>query len=190
MTRAQTLSLAVVGLLALMLAACGTSATLSTNSTTTTTAPTTTTAAPTTTTQPSVAHVGESWTVTDESGDNVTVGLIKVMDPAQGANEFATPNSGDRFVAVEIVVTNNASGAFTDDMDNDVTVVGSDNQTYTADFDPIAGCTNFNSGAVALAKSASSTGCVAFQLPIGIQAVQMDFLPEGDFAGAPVVWDL
>jgi len=101
--------------------------------------------------------------VTDNSGDNVTVGLVGVIDPAQSV---LSAGAGDRFMAVKITVTNNASAEFSEDMNNDVLVVGSDDQTYIASDDPITGCTNFDLGAVALSSGASSAGCVAFQLPV------------------------
>jgi hypothetical protein len=121
------------------------------------------------------------------AGDDVTVGLLGVIDPAQSP---LPPSAGDRYVAVKITVTNNASAAFTDDMNNDVTIVGSDDQTYTAAMSQVDECTNFDLGMVALSKRASSSGCVAFQLPAGVTAAQMDFRPEADYGGIPVVWDL
>ncbi|MGD1011310.1 MAG: hypothetical protein ABR925_02065 [Acidimicrobiales bacterium] len=148
------------------------------------------TLAGTTTTPWQVGHVGQSWTITDDSGDNVTVGLVAVIDPAHGASEFATPDAGHRFMAVKIVVTNNAPGTFSDDLDTDVTMIGSDGKTYTATLDPVAGCTNFNAGLVALPGDASVTGCVAFELPTVVKAAQVDFLPSADHGGSPAVWDL
>ena len=154
--------------------------------TSTTSPPTTVAPTTTTTTQPKVAHVGQAWTVTDASGDNVTVGLLAVIDPAQSP---LPAGAGYRFMAVKITVTNNAAGAFTEDMNNDVLIVGSDDQTYTASMDPVNGCTNFDLGAVALSTGDSSVGCVAFQLPVDVKAAQMDFRFEV-LNAVPVVWDL
>jgi hypothetical protein len=38
------------------------------------------------------------------------------------------------------------SGTFSDDANNDATVIGANGQSYTADFNNIAGYTNFNDG--------------------------------------------
>ncbi len=73
-------------------------------------------------------------------------------------------------------------------MNSDVTVIGSDSQTYTFAVDNISGCTNFANGDVDLTKGATAVGCVAFNLPDGVNVAQVDFKPGADFGGAPVEW--
>ncbi|MGP8180590.1 MAG: DUF4352 domain-containing protein [Acidimicrobiales bacterium] len=190
MERGRGLSFAAIMLVALVFAGCTTASSGSTTSATLvpSTSSTTTMSATTTTIQPWwVSHVGGSWTLAI-AGDNVTVGLLGVIDPARSE---IPAGAGYRYVAVKITVTNNASSAFTDDMNNDVTVVGSDGKTYTASMHPLNGCTHFDLGRVALSKGASSVGCVGFRLPDGTTATQMGFRPEAAYAGtAPYVWDL
>ena len=124
------------------------------------------------------------------SSENVGVTLDNVYNPAQGSDTFDQPNAGNYFVALDFTVQNNSSTPFTDDMNSDVTLVGSDNQTYTADFDTVSECTNFNNGDVALGKNASVTGCVVFQLPDTVKPAQMDFLFGDAYGSAPGVWSL
>jgi hypothetical protein len=144
--------------------------------------------ATTTTTQPWwVAHVGGSWTIA-VGGDDITVGLLEVVDPARSEIPAGV---GYRYVALKIIVTNNASSAFKDDLNIDVTVLGSDGETYTASPYPLSGCTNFRAGRVALGDGDSSVGCVGFRLPDAVTATQMGFRPEAAYAGtAPYVWRL
>ena len=144
---------------------------------------------PTTTTTAPQPGVGGGWTMTLGS-ENVGVTLDNVYNPAQGSDTFDQPNAGNYFVALDFTVQNNSSTPFTDDMNSDVTLVGSDNQTYTADFDTVSECTNFNNGDVALGKNASVTGCVVFQLPDTVKPAQMDFLFGDAYGSAPGVWSL
>ncbi len=111
------------------------------------------------------------------------VTLLAVTDPAQGANQFTNPDAGKRFVATQMKVSNSGNGILSDDANNDVTIIGSDNQTYTADLNSLAGCTNFNSGSYALSPDDTSTGCVAFQLPTGVTTSKVRFALFGGVKG-------
>jgi len=66
---------------------------------------------------------------------------------------------------------------------NDATLIGSDGQTYTADFDTLAGCTNFAHGQYQLGTGESSTGCVAFQVPTGVTVAKVKYSPNSGFSG-------
>jgi hypothetical protein len=134
----------------------------------------------------SVAHVSSAISVgTGNSKADVT--LIAVTDPAHGADQFTNPDSGKRFVATQVKVANTGGGTLHDNANNGVTVVGSDNQTYTADFASLAGCTNFNSGSYTLAPAETTTGCVAFQLPTGVTPSKVRFELLG-FGGTTGEW--
>ncbi len=190
MTGGRGFSFAAIILVALVFAGCTRASSGSTISATIvpSTSGTTTMSATTTTTQPWwVAHVGGSWTIAI-AGEDFAVGLLGVVDPARSEIPAGV---GYRYVALKIIVTNNASSAFTDDMNNDVTLLASDSETYTASAYPLSGCTNFRLGRVTLSNGASSVGCVGFRLPDGVTATQMGFRPDAAHAGtAPYVWDL
>lgn len=130
--------------------------------------------------------VGTPLTATDGSGDVMNVALVQIVDPAQGANEFETPNNGFRFVGAKFKITGQ-SGTFSDDANNDAVIVGSDGQSYTADFDDIAGCTNFNDGDFAVTPGDSSTGCVTFQLPQNVKVASVQW--GGELGGTPASWN-
>lgn len=155
-------------------------ATMSTTSTTPPAAPSATTTAtppattPTTTTTSLTGPVGTPYSDTDGSGNVMAVALTQIIDPAQGANQVATPNNGFRFVGAKFTITGK-SGTFNDDANNDAVVVGSDNQSYTADFDDIAGCTNFKDGDFTVTPGTSTTGCVVFQVPQNVQVASVQW---------------
>jgi len=139
----------------------------------------------TTSTTSLTGPVGTPFTDTDSSGNVMGVTLVQIIDPAPGANEFATPNNGSRFVGAKFKITGQ-SGTFSDDANNDAVIVGSDGQSYTADFDDIAGCTNFNGGDFTVTPGASSTGCVTFQVPQNVKVASVEW--GGEFGGTPATW--
>jgi hypothetical protein len=108
--------------------------------------------------------VGTVYKVTDDSGNVMTVKLTQVIDPAQGADQYTTPNNGFRFVAA-VFTLYGVSGTFSDDANSDATLVGSNSQTYTFDGSSLAGVTNFNYGDYNLTPGQTSVGAVAFQVP-------------------------
>ena len=75
-----------------------------------------------------------------------------------------------------------------DDADNDVTIIGSDNQSYTDDYNSVSECTDFNNGSFTLAAGESTTGCVNFQLPDAINASKVQFTPGSGFSGSTGEW--
>ncbi len=131
--------------------------------------------------------VGTAFTDTDDSNNKMAVKLTHVMDPAQGADEFNTPDNGNRFVGAKFKITG-LSGTFSDDANSDAVLVGSNGQSYQPDFSDIRGCTNFNAGSYSVSPGTSSVGCVVFQVPENVQASSIQWGSE--FGGTPATWTL
>jgi hypothetical protein len=125
--------------------------------------------------------------VTDQNGNKMSVALTRVIDPAQGADQFTTPDNGNRFVGAVFTIIG-ISGTFSDDANNDATLIGSNGQTYTADFDSIAGYTNFNNGVYNVSAGENSVGAVTFQLPLTVKVTKIEWSANGGFGGAPAEW--
>lgn len=137
-------------------------------------------------TSSSVAHIGS---VIDLGGSKgLAITAQQIIDPAQSDNQYASPDPGKRFVAVKLQITNNGTGAYSDDANNNVALIGSDNQSYTADFDTITGCTNFSSGQYNLGSGSSATGCVVFQVPNGITPAKVQFTSQSGLSGKTAEW--
>jgi hypothetical protein len=134
----------------------------------------------------SVAHVGSAITVST-GNTKADVTLLAVTDPAQGADQYTNPDSGKRFVATQVKIANGGTGTLLEDANNDLSIIGSDNQTYTPAFDNLAGCTNFNNGSYTLAAGETTTGCVAFQVPTGVTTSKVRFELVG-FGGVQGEW--
>jgi hypothetical protein len=62
-----------------------------------------------------VAHVGDPLVLQGNGdGEQVTITLVKVVDPAQGSDEFDSPDAGNRFVSLELQVKNTGTVTYSD----------------------------------------------------------------------------
>lgn len=136
-------------------------------------------------TAPLSGPLGTVYQVTDASGNKMTVTLSKVIDPAQGADQFNTPNNGYRFVGA-VFTLKGVSGTFSDDANTDASVIGANGQSYTADFDSIAGYTNFNNGEFNLTPGQTSVGAVTFQVPVGVKVASVQW--GSGFGSSVATW--
>lgn len=132
---------------------------------------------------------GASITVTDSSGTKLHVTLKQVIDPANGANQYSQPASGKHFVGVQLRVQNDAATSFENNANNETTIVLSNGKKDEADYNPIAGCGNFNNGQVKLAAGASTTGCVTFQVPKGEKITEVRY-GNSVYPGITAQWQL
>jgi hypothetical protein len=135
------------------------------------------------------ASVGHGFKISDGSSDEYEVYLTKVIDPARGSDSFNTPDKGNRFVGAVFSIKG-VIGASSDDSNVDATLIGSNGQTYTADFDTIAGYTNFNSGTFNVSPGAVSIGAVTFQVPKGVKVNEVQWNADGGFGGATATWNV
>lgn len=167
MTRGSGLA-AIAG--ALMLAGCGVSAKPATK----------------TQTSPS-GKVGSTLAVSDSSGTKLDVGVEQLIDPAGGANTYSNAAAGRHFVGVKLRVKNTAAKAYENNANNETTITLSSGQAGVADYNPIAGCGNFDNGQIKLASGASTTGCVTFQVPNGQKVATVRY-GNAVFPGTTAEW--
>jgi hypothetical protein len=130
--------------------------------------------------------VGTSFTLTSDDGTSYDVTLIKIVDPARGADEFSTPSDSSRFVGAVFSITGRA-GHSSDNANNDALLVGSDGQDYQSDFSQIKGYTNFNGGDWNVGVGKTVTGAVTFQVPKGVTVQSIQW--GGLFASTPASWN-
>lgn len=192
MMRARALLVVIVAGLAL--AACSTKEVNSPATTaggavnsTVATSPASSTTAPTPTTKPGAAHVGATLSLSGSNGAQASVTLNQVINPATGSNgpptdDQGNPN-GDAYVATLLTIKNTGSGAIQGDANSDATLIGSNNQSYTADFDDVNECTNFSNGSYQLGAGESATGCVVFVLPPGVTPAKLQYSPDSGIGG-------
>jgi hypothetical protein len=137
----------------------------------------------------SSAQPGASITVSDSSGAKLDVTLKQVINPADGASQYSKPASGQHFVGVQLHVRNEAAASFENNANNETTIVLSNGKKDEADYNPIAGCGNFDNGQVKLAAGASATGCVTFQVPNGEKIAEVRY-GNSVYPGITARWQL
>jgi hypothetical protein len=131
---------------------------------------------PPTTTTPTAAALNTTQTIHDFFGDPLSVTATQLVDPATAASGSGLPDSGYRFVAVELTLSNPSTNeAIEGDANYSMTITGSDGQTYSADYGTVSGCTNFEYGDFSVPLSDSSTGCVVFELPTSVTVTSVMF---------------
>ena len=131
--------------------------------------------------------VGSSFELKDGSGNLYQVILAKVIDPAKGENQFAAPDVGKRFVGLVFRVKALTGSPKDEDANNDAVVIGSNGQNYSADFDGIAGYTNFDHGVIHVSQGETVTGSVTFQVPNGVTVSTVQWTALSGF-GSTVEW--
>jgi hypothetical protein len=132
-------------------------------------------------------RIGSSFNVEDGSGHVYQVTLAKVIDPATGENQFTVPDDGKRFVGLIFKVKALTGSPQSEDANNNAMVIGGNGQTYSADFDGIAGYTNFDDGAIRVAQGETVTGAVTFQIPNGVTVSNVTWTALSGF-GSTVEW--
>jgi hypothetical protein len=132
--------------------------------------------------------VGAQFDLQDGNGDIYRVALVKVIDPARGADQFSSPDSGKRFVGLVFTIRALAGSPQNEDANTDAVLVGGNGQNYSADFDGIAGYTNFDSGTIHVAQGETVTGAVTFQVPDGITVSKVQWSALSGF-GMTAEWD-
>ena len=129
---------------------------------------------PSATGQPAAAST-RGLTVHDFNGDTLAVKADGFIDPANPSNQDVSPATGTRFVAVEVTLTDEGPGTISSDANTNMTLIGSDGQAYTSQFEPVSECTNFSNGAYTLLNGNAERGCVVFQLPAGVSLKAVQF---------------
>jgi hypothetical protein len=152
------------------------------------------TSPPTTAATSGSAHVGATLSLTGEGGDQANVTLSQVIDPATGTDGPPTDDNGnpenDVYVETVLNITNTGSGSYQDDANSDATLIGSDGQSYSPDFDDVAECTNFSSGSYQLGPGESANGCVVFVLPDGVSPTKFQYGLDSDFGSNFGEWKI
>ena len=132
-------------------------------------------------------RIGSSFELRDGSGNLYRVTLATVIDAAKGENQFTVPDAGKRFVGLVFRVKALTGSPRDEDANNDAVVIGSNGQTYSADFDGIAGYTNFDHGAIRVSTGETVTGSVTFQLPKDVKVSTVQWTALSGF-GSTVEW--
>jgi hypothetical protein len=133
--------------------------------------------------------VGASFSLDDGAGAGYQVTLVKVIDPARGANQFSAPDGGKRFVGLVFRIKGVTGSPQGEDANNDAVLVGANGRDYAAALDRIAGYANFDDGAIHVTPGQTVTGAVAFQVPNGVTVSTVQWTALSGF-GPMVEWNV
>jgi hypothetical protein len=98
-----------------------------------------------------------------------------VLDPVVGSTALETPKSGNRFVAVRLALLPSGPEPITNNANVDTAVIGTDGHVYNWVFTEVPGCKNFNAGDYSLLAGQPESGCVSFELPMGVSVQTVQF---------------
>jgi len=138
--------------------------------------------------QAQAGTIGSAFNVADGKGNVLRVTLVRVIDPARGADQLSSPDRDKRFVGLVFRIKALTGSPQDEDANNDAVVVGGNGQTYSADFQAIAGSTNFDHGAIHVAQGETATGSVTFQVPNGVKVSEVRWTELSGF-GSTVQWN-
>lgn len=88
----------------------------------------------------------------------------------------AEPRSGDRFIAVQISLSDIGSEPISAFINRDMTVMGANNEFYSPVSQESATCPDFSAGHYSLAPGQGATGCVLYELPehVVVRSIEFD----------------
>jgi hypothetical protein len=128
-----------------------------------------------------VAHLGASVVISGNNNEQLTVQLVKIVDPASGADQFTTAAQGMHFVAVQFRLLNSGTVAYSDSPDNDAKVLDAQGQSFSPDFSATTAGPGFASNSVNIAPGASQLGFITFQLPNADSPAKVQFTTDSGF---------
>lgn len=128
-----------------------------------------------------VAHAGATVKITGNNNEQLSVQLVKVVDPTTPSDGFSSPNAGKRYVAVQFRLTNSGTVTYSDSPDNDAKVLDAQGQSFAPDFTDTAAGPAFASNSVNLSPGASQLGFITFQITNGDAIAKVQFTTDSGF---------
>ncbi|EXU69870.1 hypothetical protein Z951_02540 [Streptomyces sp. PRh5] len=136
------------------------------------------------------ARVGDTLTLSGQNdGEQLDVTVKKWLDPAKGADEFTTPGSGKRWVAVQLQLTNTGTTAYSDSPSNCVQVADADGQRFDATFGDITAGPQMTSD-LKLPRGDKALGWIVIEVPKASKVATLQFTMNSGFADETGQWKI
>ncbi|MFF9819584.1 DUF4352 domain-containing protein [Streptomyces sp. NPDC014006] len=134
------------------------------------------------------AKVGDSITLRGANdGEQLDVTVKKFLDPAKGADEFNQPQSGKKWVAVQLQLVNTGSRAYSDSPANGAKVADTDGQRFDSWFGEIAAGPAMASD-LNLPAGEKALGWIVFEIPKTSKVVTVQYGMNSGFAEQTGQW--
>jgi hypothetical protein len=139
--------------------------------------------------QPQQAKIGDTLTLSGNGGEALKVTVHQVMDPLP-VGSFDQPDSGQRFVGVQITLKNVGSVPYSDSPSNGATLLSNTNEQAQGQIVTGGPCGNGFQSSVKLALGDTQQGCLPFELPIGQTPSTFQFTLNSGFADQTGQWSV
>ncbi|WP_371674077.1 DUF4352 domain-containing protein [Streptomyces sp. NBC_00289] len=139
---------------------------------------------------PDVAKIGDIIALKGtEDGSKLDVTVVKMVDPAKGADEFTTPSSGKRFVGIQFRLVNTGTATYSDSPSNGAQISDADGQQFQTTYGEISAGPAMSSS-VKLKPGAKALGWIVFEVPKASKAATVQFAMDSGFADQSGEWKL
>ena len=136
------------------------------------------------------AKIGTSITLSgNDSGEQMSVEVTKVIVSATPSDEFNQPPAGDRLYAVQFRLSDTGSAAYSDSPSNGAAVVDSAGQSYQSGLETVTGCHSFG-GTENIAPGSSGLGCIVFEVPKAAKITQVQFTLDSGLGPQTGQWSV
>jgi len=136
------------------------------------------------------AHVGGTVQVPGaDPSPPAQVTLVQIIDPAQGADRFANPVSGSRFVGVQLRVVLGGTAPRFLDVNSDTILDDTQGNMYQPATANLVNCPAFNLGPT-VSPGKTVLGCLTFQIGLNARIEEITFTPGGPFGNVSAEWVL
>jgi len=141
-------------------------------------------------TAPKAAKVGDTIALKGtEDGSKLDVTVVKTVDPAKSADEFTTPEDGNRWIGVQFRLVNTGTIAYSDSPGNGTKIADSEGQQFTSVLADISAGPSMASG-VDLKPGSKALGWVVFEVPKASKGATVQFTMDSGFADQTGEWKL
>jgi len=114
---------------------------------------------------------------------------VQVVDPAQGADQFATPVSGGRFIGVQLRITLGGDTPSVLDANGDTILDDSQGNLYQPVDANLVSCPAFNLGTF-VSPGKTVLGCLSFQVATDTKIAELTFTLGGQFGNVSAEWTI
>jgi hypothetical protein len=114
--------------------------------------------------------------------------LVKVIDPARGADQFANPIGSSRLVGVQLMITIGVTTPTAFDVVGATLLEDANDNLYQPTAANIRNCPAFNGPLVKPGKR--KLGCLTFDVDSNAKLTELLFTPNGQFGNVSAEWDL
>ena len=136
------------------------------------------------------AGVGDTLTLHGmDDGSQLDVTLVKWVDNAKSADEFTSPEKGNKWVAAQFKIVNTGTAVYSDSPSNGAQVADEQGQQFNPTFATITAGPEMQAG-VRLAKGATALGYITFEVPKTSKIATLQLALDSGFADESGQWQI